>query len=301
MRIAFFALLASPRVAAQGVVTSVNPCTARDQQPRLFHDLRHIGKQGPRQDVAGPVQDNEALLLFALVRVLGVNRVLEIGGLSGHSARVFSAALNCMPRAKVYTIDLLKVPSVAANHHTLQKNAANLTAADVDHEPIDLLFLDCHNYDASVALVKSILRQNLLSPTALVVLHDTGMSELGFLRERFPGFARSIGPDDPRLMPPNQQGKRFFIHQPVERMVSVWLTRYDCTGNWQTLAAHDDAQKGATPNRWGLTIMQRKVDLSVPAAVCNRNLVGPGGVNPKDKRVCEELATPGGTQCRSPA
>ena len=42
-------------------------------------------------------------------------------------------------------------------------------------------------------------------------------------------------------------------------------------------------------------------DLSVPAAVCNRNLVGPGGVNPKDKRVCEELATPGGTQCRSPA
>ena len=51
-----------------------------------MHSLRHIGQQGRRQEVVGPMQDDEALLLFALARTMGVNRVLEVGGLGGFSA-----------------------------------------------------------------------------------------------------------------------------------------------------------------------------------------------------------------------
>jgi len=59
----------------------------------LLHDLAHIGWQGRKQDVVGPLQDDEALLLFALSRALGVNRVLEIGSLNGDSARNFLSAV----------------------------------------------------------------------------------------------------------------------------------------------------------------------------------------------------------------
>ena len=60
----------------------------------LSYDLAHIGWQGRKQDVVGPLQDDEALLMFALSRALGVNRVLEIGSLNGASARNFLSAVS---------------------------------------------------------------------------------------------------------------------------------------------------------------------------------------------------------------
>lgn len=46
------------------------------------YDLSHL-VQPLDQQVGGPVQDDEALLLYAMVRCMRVRRVLEIGGLSG--------------------------------------------------------------------------------------------------------------------------------------------------------------------------------------------------------------------------
>jgi predicted O-methyltransferase YrrM len=58
----------------------------------VSYDLSHL-VQPNDEAVLGPVQDTEALFLYAVVRGMRMRRVLEIGGLSGYSARNFLAAL----------------------------------------------------------------------------------------------------------------------------------------------------------------------------------------------------------------
>jgi predicted O-methyltransferase YrrM len=56
------------------------------------YDLSHL-TQPSHQNVSGPIQDDEALLLFALIRVMCMRRVLEVGGLFGYSATNFIQAV----------------------------------------------------------------------------------------------------------------------------------------------------------------------------------------------------------------
>jgi predicted O-methyltransferase YrrM len=46
----------------------------------------------------GLIQDDEALFLFGLIRVVRIKRILEIGGLNGYSALNFLKALEHSPR-----------------------------------------------------------------------------------------------------------------------------------------------------------------------------------------------------------
>jgi predicted O-methyltransferase YrrM len=55
-------------------------------------DLSHL-VQPRSQAVGGPIQDDEALLLYAIVRVMRLRTILEIGGLDGYSARNFLKAV----------------------------------------------------------------------------------------------------------------------------------------------------------------------------------------------------------------
>lgn len=55
-------------------------------------DLSHL-TQPADEAVVGPVQDSEALLLYALVRVTLARKIVEVGGLDGYSARNFLRAM----------------------------------------------------------------------------------------------------------------------------------------------------------------------------------------------------------------
>src|SRR4030095_10309050 len=54
----------------------------------------------------GPIQREEALLLFALTRVLRPKVLVEFGFLCGHSARNFLVAMD--PDARLYSFDIDK-------------------------------------------------------------------------------------------------------------------------------------------------------------------------------------------------
>ena len=56
------------------------------------YDLSHLTQE--THHPGGAIQDDEALLLFAMIRVMHLRRVLEIGGLDGYSARNFLAAFH---------------------------------------------------------------------------------------------------------------------------------------------------------------------------------------------------------------
>jgi len=136
------------------------------------YSLSHL-TQGARQEVLGPIQDDEALLLFALIRVTRVRRILEVGGLNGYSATNFLAATG--PEGRVYTVDLNPVQSVGENHIVIQKDASLLTSDDVGQSPLDLVFFDCHVLGAQLALFWRLFGDHIITPDTYIAVHDTGL------------------------------------------------------------------------------------------------------------------------------
>src|SRR5262249_33644718 len=105
------------------------------------YELSHL-VQDPTQAVFGPIQDDEALLLFAVCRVTGAGRSAGLGGESGSSARNFLAAGGGLPRAAVYTVDAEPVPVLSPAHRFVHKLAKDVTPEDFDAKPLDLVFFD---------------------------------------------------------------------------------------------------------------------------------------------------------------
>jgi predicted O-methyltransferase YrrM len=103
------------------------------------YDLSHLS-QPENQNVAGPIQDDEALFLYSIIRGCRLERILEIGGLSGYSARNFLQALSFSKDGILYTCDLNPVPILSENHKVIIKNALDLTINDLDSKPLDLVF-----------------------------------------------------------------------------------------------------------------------------------------------------------------
>ena len=224
--------------------------TAAPSSHASYHaGMAHLGHQGPAQNVIGPLQDDEALLLYALVRTSSVRRVLEVGGLEGFSARNFLAALAEKPNAVVYTLDVNQVQVQGPRHVTIKADAAHFRPRMVDRRPVDLVFVDCHHYLATTTLLNRMLAAALLSDDAYVVIHDTGLHP----REIPPGVG------DWWLNRPSIDGK--FLSSAAHRLAAAWLSNHS---NWQRISVHDDERR---PFRHGLTILQRRVRLSVPESV----------------------------------
>jgi predicted O-methyltransferase YrrM len=273
-----------------------NRCKDNSQQ-ELFHRLRHIGEQGPFV-----LQDDEALLLFALARVNGISRVLEMGGQDGFSARNFLEAVACTSRPAVYSIDIdPAAPRVGLKHHPIHKWPGHLTAADLDWQTVDLILLDGHHYPATIEMLRRVLTQGLLAPEGLIALHDTGLhppppgcTEPPHSCEDTREHTALVSLNESHL-PTAWQQKSGWMHQPVERLVAQWLTKFDCNAEWQVLVAHDDRhRRGASTVRHGLTIMQRRVSLHVPQHVCDAGKFGRGGVGPETPAECREVQAPSG-------
>jgi len=215
-----------------------------DLSSNLDH-LQAVKFDYPRQLIAGPMQADEMLLLFGLVRTSFASRVLEIGGWNGDSAYNWLEALRCKENATVYTVDRNPVPHhdhPVVEHKTILKDAVNLVLKDIDNEPIDLLLLDCHAYEASQHIIKAVLDNKLLSKNGFIVLHDTGLHPNNFTWPHWSG-----------PLVPTSSGR---IHQPVERLLADWIPLQDCS--FQRISLHDDARYSP---RHGLTILQRRMPL----------------------------------------
>jgi len=203
----------------------------------VTYSLSHL-VQPDNQDILGPIQDDEALFLFGLIRVLCIRRVLEVGGLDGYSAANFCAAVGTS--GKVYTVDFNEVPTVAACHITIQKDAAQLVAGDLDGLPLDLIFLDCHVYDAQMQLLKNLEQCGIVTRDTVIALHDT-----------------ALHPDD--RVGWGYQIEGGWVHQNVERAI-VNALRLD---GWEALLLHPPFSRFTPemPRRHGLAVLSRPTRL----------------------------------------
>ncbi len=200
----------------------------------------------------GPIQRDDALLLFALARNLRPATVVEIGFLFGHSAFNFLRALDA--DARLYSFD---VDPIAVEHARRlsrdprfvfrNKSQDTIDSADVDGRKIDLVFLD-GAHDLAVNQLTLQRLEPLLAERALVVIHDTG------------AIARQAMPIEP--LAPGNAAEHWvgdeFEHQPDERAFVNWLQQEH--PDFAQIHLHS-----RRVFRHGMTLLQRSAPLPRPA------------------------------------
>lgn len=131
------------------------------------------------EDAVGPVQRDEAVLLYGAVRAIRPKTVVEIGFLVGDSAFNFLRAMD--DDAKLYSFDISpKAQELARELFSHDRrfrfgllSQDEITERDIDGRNIDMLFLDAsHDLALNQRTFEAI--ESLLAPRALVAIHDTG-------------------------------------------------------------------------------------------------------------------------------
>lgn len=192
----------------------------------------------------GPIQQDEALFLYALCKMVRPQIVLEIGCLIGQSLRVWINA--GVPF--IYAVDAVISDEVKELRRGQGSNGMMCLEQDMC-EPIDfvrgipdLVFIDAsHVFEHNKAVVNSLV--NVLGSGALVIFHDTGHWRGLHVTKDMQWFLDTYGGYwDEELMA--------HVHHPGEKETIAWIsknTKWERIDLWTTEVA-----------RYGLTIFQVK-------------------------------------------
>lgn len=189
----------------------------------MNYDLSHLTQHDRR--VYGPIQDDEALLLYAFIRCTGVKVVLEAGGQTGYSARNFLAA-----GATVFTVDTQPVRKLHARHHVIQASIGDVPLEEIPR--CGLVFFDAHVEDDQWRFYRRAAERAVIDDDTTLVVHDTGLHA-----QKHVDWAVPCGDK--------------WAHQPSERRLVERLA----DDGWHCIHVHDDQ---ADEPRHGLTILQRQ-------------------------------------------
>jgi predicted O-methyltransferase YrrM len=137
----------------------------------MKYNLEHL-TQEIGQVVIGPIQDDEAVVLFSIIRTSGLKRVVELGGLHGYSAKNFLESVGV--DGTVYSIDINNVNKISPNHITIIKSADQVVKDDIQNR-VDVVFFDCHNYDCSLSFFNNMVECGIIDDETVLVLHDTNL------------------------------------------------------------------------------------------------------------------------------
>jgi hypothetical protein len=194
-------------------------------RPSRRYRLEHLAFYR-EEAVLGPLQRDEALLLFALTKVLRPAVIVEFGFHHGHSAFNFQEAIS--PGGQFYSYDIDDTAERIArarfqrfpNFHFLRKSQADFCAADIGDQPIDLCFLDAsHLLELNQATFRKL--EGSLSEGAVIVVHDTGTWVKEFFSPTHTGHAAKV--------PGNWISQNEFQPCKEEREFVNWVLT-DCPG-----------------------------------------------------------------------
>lgn len=159
------------------------------------------------EDALGPIQRDEAILCYGIVKATRPQTVLEFGSLMGFSTRVWLEA--GVP--KVFAIDVRITPPVKAMEKEFSPRLRTIQMNMADYQPeitgpVDFVFFDAsHNFETN-----KLVFEKLLPRPAMIAVHDTGTWAQRFMRpahQRFGGVAVPEG----------------MVHQPGEVQFANWL------------------------------------------------------------------------------
>ncbi len=206
------------------------------------YDLSHLTQEST-QNVWGPIQDDEALFLYSIIRSSRISRILEIGGLDGYSARNFLQAMSLSKNPVLYTCDLVEVPKLADNHKIIVKNALHITKEDLDNREIEMVFFDCHDY-VQVDIFFKLRDQKLIGDNTIIALHDTNLH-----------YSPYHKPGENIITHKYLKEEDGYVHQEVERFMANMFKHlgYDVFSINTTKDKHDEN----FPIRHGITVCRK--------------------------------------------
>jgi predicted O-methyltransferase YrrM len=202
----------------------------------MEYNLSHL-IQDPSQEVLGPIQDDEALLLYSVIRTMRLHNIVEIGGLSGYSAKNFSSALL---DGNIYTIDIQPVPKVSDNHIVIVKDCRDITKEDIPVE-VDMIFFDAHVYQEQVDFYNTLKNNGIINDNVVLAFHDTNLHPYNLCGKYF------------------LQDENGWVHQPVERS----LVEYFKKQGFDAICFHTRMDESTIRFRHGITIMRKYKTLTV--------------------------------------
>jgi Methyltransferase domain len=142
-------------------------------------DLSHLAIF-PEGESLGPLQREEALLLFGMCRVLRPAVIVEFGFLRGFSALNFLQAMPADSFLASYDVSeaseeiARSLFDVWPNFRFFRKSQIDFDPADLEHRLIDLCLIDAsHDFELNVQTFDKVYRS--LAPSGLVFIHDTGV------------------------------------------------------------------------------------------------------------------------------
>jgi predicted O-methyltransferase YrrM len=213
-------------------------------------DLAHLTFY--TEEILGPVQRDEALLLHALIRVVRPRTVVEIGFLRGLSSFNFLRALDA--DAHIYSFDVEPRCSDIARErfgHDPRlafrlRSQTEITLADIDGRVADFVFLDAsHDLTMNIKTFERLL--SIMAPNAILAVHDTGTIPRGF-----------IPPDHWwHRVPEIWVGDEGEVESDERAFVNRLLLRYP---EFSQIHLH-----ATRTSRAGLTLLQRTAPLPRPA------------------------------------
>ena len=224
-------------------------------------DLSHLATY-PEVEAGGPLQRDEAILLYGAIRALRPRTVVEVGFLTGRSAFNFLRALD--DDARLFSFDIDPLCARAADQlfghdprfRFAVKSQDQITVDDVEGRQIDLLFLDAaHDLELNQRTFEAL--EGLLAPRAVIAVHDTGT---------WPRNVIGLSPAAAGYAAEHPEGwveADVYAHRPDERRFVNWIT--ETRPGYGAVHFHTDATL-----RHGLTLLQGggplNVDPVAPAA-----------------------------------
>jgi hypothetical protein len=128
------------------------------------------------------------------------------------------------------------VPKVAPNHVPILMDACEITPEAVGAQPLDLVFFDCHMFDAQMQLFSRLSNGGMITDRTVLAFHDTNLHPRKKVQWAY-------------------QVEGGWVHQSAERrMVNELRTRgYDAISLDTTPESHGPD----LPYRHGLAIMKK--------------------------------------------
>lgn len=209
------------------------------------------------ESALGPIQREEALLLFAIVRVARPKLVVEFGFHRGHSALNFLAALP--PSSRLVSLDTAAPAESIARasfesdprFRFIRRSQTEIGSVDLGDEQVDLAFFDAsHDLEINRKTFEVLLPR--LSPGALVVIHDTGSWRREAMTPMHVEWARSHPTGEGAWISEDE-----FLPWPAERRFANWII--ESRTEFSALHFHSDRTL-----RHGLTVLQRSRRLEAP-------------------------------------
>jgi predicted O-methyltransferase YrrM len=164
-------------------IHGVNPHMMHDRRPRKF--------KGPEDDrfdhfdqfstyCHGPIQRDEAMFLYSLVKMIRPQTIVEFGLQSGISAYNFILAKDDFCHYYGFDIEDWCIKNAEElchgqpNTRFIQINCLDFDPSHIDHRKIDIVFLDCaHDVQINQKTIERIMP--CMDDEGLLVIHDTGI------------------------------------------------------------------------------------------------------------------------------